>query len=140
MAKIHEINHAVQGVSNAVSGIVFNADDGFRVLVIFFDLFFHGNGIAAPTNKNGVNGNGVDSFFEKRGLAFGFDGDQSDDFVFGQIRKIAPFRLTGNKKDYIIVGSDSGRIVILEANLEKREFVKIHQETFGKTIHQCFRI
>lgn len=43
------------------------------------------------------------------------------------------FRLTGNKKDYIVVGSDSGRIAILEVNLEKREFVKIHQETFGKT-------
>jgi splicing factor 3B subunit 3 len=53
--------------------------------------------------------------------------------IFGQIRKIMPFRLTGNKKDFIIVGSDSGRIVILEVNLEKREFVKIHQETFGKT-------
>lgn len=53
--------------------------------------------------------------------------------VFGQIRKIAPFRLTGNKKDFIVVGSDSGRIVVLEANLEKREFIKIHQETFGKT-------
>jgi splicing factor 3B subunit 3 len=44
-----------------------------------------------------------------------------------------PFRLTGNKKDFIIVGSDSGRVVILEADLEKREFIKIHQETFGKT-------
>jgi len=53
--------------------------------------------------------------------------------TFSQIRKICPFRLTGNKKDYIIVGSDSGRITILEANLEKREFIKIHQETFGKT-------
>jgi len=49
-----------------------------------------------------------------------------------------PFRLTGNKKDFIVVGSDSGRIVILEVNLEKREFVKIHQETFGKT--GCRRI
>lgn len=58
--------------------------------------------------------------------------------IFGQIRKIVPFRLTGNKKDYIVVGSDSGRVVILEVNLEKREFVKIHQETFGKT--GCRRI
>lgn len=58
--------------------------------------------------------------------------------IFGQIRKIAPFRMTGNKKDYIVVGSDSGRIVILDVNLEKREFVKIHQETFGKT--GCRRI
>jgi splicing factor 3B subunit 3 len=49
-----------------------------------------------------------------------------------------PFRLTGNKKDFIVVGSDSGRIVILEVNLEKRDFIKIHQETFGKT--GCRRI
>ncbi len=48
------------------------------------------------------------------------------------------FRLTGNKKDYIVVGSDSGRIVVLEADLEKRDFIKIHQETFGKT--GCRRI
>jgi splicing factor 3B subunit 3 len=53
--------------------------------------------------------------------------------IFGQIRKIIPFRLTGNKKDYIVVGSDSGRIVILEVDLETKKFIKIHQETFGKT-------
>lgn len=58
--------------------------------------------------------------------------------IFGQIRRIYPFRLTGNKKDYIVVGSDSGRIVILEADLEKKEFIKIHMETFGKT--GCRRI
>ena len=58
--------------------------------------------------------------------------------IFGQIRKISVFRLTGNKIDYIAVGSDSGRIVILEANLNKNEFTKIHQETFGKT--GCRRI
>ena len=33
----------------------------------------------------------------------------------------------------MVVGSDSGRIVILEFDLEKKAFVKIHQETFGKT-------
>lgn len=58
--------------------------------------------------------------------------------IFGQIRKILPFRLTGNKKDFILVGSDSGRIVILDVDLEKRDLVKIHQETFGKT--GCRRI
>jgi splicing factor 3B subunit 3 len=52
--------------------------------------------------------------------------------VFGVIRSIAPFRLYGSSRDYIIVGSDSGRIVILEFNAEKNIFVKVHQETFGK--------
>lgn len=34
--------------------------------------------------------------------------------VFGIIRKILPFRLLGMQKDFLVMGSDSGRIVILE--------------------------
>jgi splicing factor 3B subunit 3 len=37
-----------------------------------------------------------------------------------------------------VVGSDSGRIVILEYDAEGQRFVKLHQETFGKT--GCRRI
>lgn len=40
--------------------------------------------------------------------------------------------------DYIVVGSDSGRIVILEYQPSKNMFEKIHQETFGKS--GCRRI
>lgn len=40
--------------------------------------------------------------------------------------------------DYIVVGSDSGRIVILEYNVQKVCFERVHQETFGKT--GCRRI
>lgn len=40
--------------------------------------------------------------------------------------------------DYLIVGSDSGRIVILEYNPAKNVFDKVHQETFGKS--GCRRI
>ena len=58
--------------------------------------------------------------------------------VFGCIRALAPFRLTGASRDYIIVGSDSGRIVILEYVKEANHFKKIHQETFGKS--GCRRI
>ena len=36
------------------------------------------------------------------------------------------------------MGSDSGRIVILEYNPEKNVFDKVHQETFGKS--GCRRI
>ncbi|KAL6126564.1 hypothetical protein ACLB2K_074611 [Fragaria x ananassa] len=53
--------------------------------------------------------------------------------IFGAIRSLAPFRLTGSGKDYIVVGSDSGRIVILCYNANKNVFEKIHQETFGKS-------
>ncbi|KAI7862693.1 CPSF A subunit region-domain-containing protein [Spinellus fusiger] len=58
--------------------------------------------------------------------------------VFGLVRSLAPFRLTGASKEYIVVGSDSGRIVILEYNPTKNTFDKVHQETYGKT--GCRRI
>jgi len=58
--------------------------------------------------------------------------------VFGVIRSLMSFRLTGGNKDYIIVGSDSGRIVILEYNPTKNLFERVHMETFGKS--GCRRI
>lgn len=58
--------------------------------------------------------------------------------IFGVIRSITPFRLTGGNKDYVLIGSDSGRIVILEYNPNKNSFEKVHQETFGKS--GCRRI
>lgn len=58
--------------------------------------------------------------------------------VFGLIRSIHPFRLTGGTTDYIVVGSDSGRITVLEYNTQKNTFVQVHLETFGKS--GCRRI
>ena len=43
-----------------------------------------------------------------------------------------------NFLDYIVIGSDSGRIIILEYNPVKNVFEKVHQETFGKS--GCRRI
>ena len=40
--------------------------------------------------------------------------------------------------DYVVVGSDSGRITILEYNQSKNQFERIHMETFGKS--GCRRI
>lgn len=40
--------------------------------------------------------------------------------------------------DYIVVGSDSGRIIILEYNAAKNTLERVHQETFGKS--GCRRI
>lgn len=51
--------------------------------------------------------------------------------VFGTIRSILPFRLTGSTTDHIIIGSDSGRITILELLVDR--FNVVHQETFGKS-------
>lgn len=58
--------------------------------------------------------------------------------IFGVVRSLMSFRLTGGSKDYIIVGSDSGRIVILEYQPTKNVFERIHMETFGKS--GCRRI
>jgi splicing factor 3B subunit 3 len=58
--------------------------------------------------------------------------------IFGVIRSLMSFRLTGGTKDYAVVGSDSGRIVILEYIPAKNCLEKVHQETFGKS--GCRRI
>ncbi|CRH02775.1 splicing factor 3B subunit 3, putative [Plasmodium relictum] len=53
--------------------------------------------------------------------------------IFGIIRCISTFRLTGSNKDYIVIGSDSGRLVILEYSNEKSDFIRVHCETYGKS-------
>jgi splicing factor 3B subunit 3 len=58
--------------------------------------------------------------------------------VFGCIRSLAAFRMIGAQTDYIVLGSDSGRIVILKFNKDKSQFQKVHQETFGRS--GCRRI
>ncbi|MCJ1394468.1 pre-mRNA-splicing factor rse1 [Xylographa bjoerkii] len=53
--------------------------------------------------------------------------------VFGIIRSLAAFRLAGSNKDYIIIGSDSGRITIIEYLPTTNRFSRLHLETFGKS-------
>ncbi|KAJ6189850.1 hypothetical protein N7519_004758 [Penicillium mononematosum] len=53
--------------------------------------------------------------------------------VFGIIRSLAAFRVAGSSKDYIIIGSDSGRITIVEYVPSQNRFNRIHMETFGKS-------
>ena len=53
--------------------------------------------------------------------------------AFGNIRSMLSFRLPGGTKDYVVLGSDSGRIVILEYNAKELRFDKVHQETFGRS-------
>uniref|UniRef100_A0AAF5HXG2 DNA damage-binding protein 1 n=2 Tax=Strongyloides stercoralis TaxID=6248 RepID=A0AAF5HXG2_STRER len=52
---------------------------------------------------------------------------------FGNIRNLMAFRLTGGKKDYIIITSDSGRIGFLEYIPVKNIFQIVQMETYGKT-------
>lgn len=58
--------------------------------------------------------------------------------AFGIVRSVLSFRLTGGQIDHVVVGSDSGRICILKYENDETGFVKVHQETFGKT--GCRRI
>lgn len=58
--------------------------------------------------------------------------------VFGLVRSMSPFRLQGSSRDYLVVGSDSGRIVVLQFNPERGAWDKVQQETYGKT--GCRRI
>ncbi|WFD42592.1 pre-mRNA-splicing factor rse1 [Malassezia psittaci] len=53
--------------------------------------------------------------------------------VFGNIRSMLSFRISGGTKDHLVLGSDSGRIVILEYNAKELRFDKVHQETFGRS-------
>jgi splicing factor 3B subunit 3 len=53
--------------------------------------------------------------------------------VFGIIRTMSPFRLFGTNRDYVLLGTDSGRIVVLQFDPVKKQFETIHQETYGKT-------
>ena len=36
-------------------------------------------------------------------------------------------------KDFVVIGSDSGRFIVLEFNQDLNDFEKVHQETYGKT-------
>jgi len=58
--------------------------------------------------------------------------------IFGVIRSLKPFRLTGGNRDYIIVGSDSGKITVLQYDPEHNRFKVIHNECYGKS--GCRRI
>ncbi|KAG2485365.1 hypothetical protein HYH03_015856 [Edaphochlamys debaryana] len=58
--------------------------------------------------------------------------------VFGCIRSMAAVRLTGSSVDHLMLGSDSGRIVLIKFNKDKNAWVKVHQETFGRS--GCRRI
>ena len=58
---------------------------------------------------------------------------------FGVIRSLRPFRLTGGNVDHIVVGSDSGRIVILKYDEKTQDFEKVHQETYGSIARSEFK-
>jgi len=58
--------------------------------------------------------------------------------AFGIVRSLVAFRLPGASTDYLVLGSDSGRISVVEFNKERNQFERVHMETFGKS--GCRRI
>lgn len=58
--------------------------------------------------------------------------------VFGIIRSLMPFRLPGSPKEYIVIGSDSAKIVVLSYSQQKNVFEKIHEGAFSKTVDGRF--
>eukprot|EP01041_Mallomonas_annulata_P001015 gene1015-1991_t len=58
--------------------------------------------------------------------------------VFCVVRSLLPFRLAGSNKDYLVIGSDSGKITIVEYDLTVNDWKSVHCEAFGKT--GCRRI
>lgn len=53
--------------------------------------------------------------------------------VFATVRSVAAFRLVGGSKDYLVVGSDAGGIVILEFDTSIQLFTQVHWHAFGRT-------
>jgi splicing factor 3B subunit 3 len=53
--------------------------------------------------------------------------------VFGQIRSMVPFRLVGATVDHLVIGSDSGKVVILQYDVRQKVFTKVHEEAFGRS-------
>ncbi|CAM9302661.1 unnamed protein product [Scytosiphon promiscuus] len=58
--------------------------------------------------------------------------------AFCVVRSLIAFRLTSTHKDYCVVGTDAGKVTILEFLPETTELKAVHIETFGKT--GCRRI
>jgi len=53
--------------------------------------------------------------------------------VFSIIRSIEKFRLPGANRDYLVIGSDSGKISIVEFDSTISDWKVVHCETYGKT-------
>jgi splicing factor 3B subunit 3 len=53
--------------------------------------------------------------------------------TFCHIRKISPIKDNYSKKDNIVILSDSGKLIIFEVDINKKKFIRINQEIYGKT-------
>lgn len=58
--------------------------------------------------------------------------------LFSVIRSLHAFRLSGANRDYVVIGSDSGKISVIEYDIQANDWKLVHCEVFGKT--GCRRI
>jgi len=57
---------------------------------------------------------------------------------FCVVRSLLAFRLLGSNVDYLVIGTDSGKVTIVEYEVNSNSWKTLHCETFGKT--GCRRI
>ena len=53
--------------------------------------------------------------------------------MFGLVSKLFPSRLLRMCTDFLVINSDSSRLIIFEFVTAENRYVKIVQETYGKT-------
>ncbi|KAK1809628.1 pre-mRNA-splicing factor rse1 [Friedmanniomyces endolithicus] len=53
--------------------------------------------------------------------------------VFGIIRGVTSFRIPGTATDQLVIASDSGRVALVNYDADKKQFKRVHLETFGKS-------
>ena len=53
--------------------------------------------------------------------------------LFSHIKKVSAFRFAGQKRDHIVVTSDSGKLVILQADVKNHTFNIINEISYSKT-------
>ena len=52
--------------------------------------------------------------------------------TFGCVRQAIPFRMHGAKRDFLVLGADAGRVVVLEFDPRRNAFVQVHAPAYGK--------
>src|SRR5690606_19752020 len=98
------IDHGIQGELNIVPGMLLNGRDLFRVDVLQLYAICFGKTDASFPEEYGTAVVFPDVFSKGTDLSVGTDGDQTDHFSFGQVRKRDV--LIGNNGRIVQIGID----------------------------------
>lgn len=103
----------------------------FVAFLFIAETFFVGN-FAGTKNQEIVaaRGNVLELFtFDENGKAIVICSTPA----FALVRSLITFRLAGSSKDYLVIGSDAGKISILEFDTTQKNWKMVHCEVFGRT-------